>query len=150
MNGYLLDTSVLSAFAPDRAALSPTFQGWLSRTGRRQTWYIPAIAAAEVQKGVAKLKRAGGAQRAERLERWLASLLTEFDERVLSIGSAIARRAGEMEDAAIARGRSPGLPDVLIAATAVEHDLTILTANNRDFEALKVANLNPFGAEPEA
>lgn len=55
-----------------------------------------------------------------------------------------------MEDAAIARGRSPGLPDVLIAATAVEHDLTILTANNRHFEALKVANLNPFGAEPEA
>jgi predicted nucleic acid-binding protein len=149
LNGYLLDTSVLSVLAPDRAGLSPTFQAWLSRTGRRQTWYIPAIAAAEVQKGVAKLRRAGGAQRAERLERWLDGLLAEFDEQVLSIGSAIARQAGEMEDAATARGRSPGLPDILIAATALEHDLTILTANTRHFDVLKVANLNPFGTEPE-
>lgn len=54
-----------------------------------------------------------------------------------------------MEDAAIARGRSPGLPDILIAATALEHDLTILTANTRHFDVLKVANLNPFGTEPE-
>ncbi|TIP71674.1 MAG: type II toxin-antitoxin system VapC family toxin [Mesorhizobium sp.] len=150
MNGYLLDTSVLSILAPDRAARSPDFQAWLSRVGRRHTWYVPAIAAAEVQKDIAKLRRAGGIDRAERLERWLDNLLVEFDERVLSIGSAIARRAGEMDDAAIARGRSPGLPDILIAATALEHDLTILTANNRHFEALEVANLNPFGAEPKA
>ncbi|MBZ9695842.1 MULTISPECIES: type II toxin-antitoxin system VapC family toxin [unclassified Mesorhizobium] len=147
MNGYLLDTSVLSVFAPDRAALPPAFQTWLSHTGRRHTWYIPAIAAAEVQKGVAKLRRAGGTQRAERLERWLDSLLDEFDERLLSVGSAIARRAGEMEDMAIALGRNPGLPDILIAATALVHDLTILTANNRHFDALKVASLNPFEAE---
>ena len=148
MNGYLLDTSVLSVFAPDRAALSPAFQAWLSHTGRRQTWYIPAIAVGEVQKGVAKLRRAGGVERAERLERWLDSLLVEFDERVLSVGSAIARRAGEMEDVVIALGRNPGLPDILIAATALEHDLTVLTANNRHFDTMKVANLNPFEAEP--
>lgn len=55
-----------------------------------------------------------------------------------------------MEDTAIAHGRSPGLPDILIAATALEHGLTILTANNRHFDALKVANLNPFDTEPEA
>jgi predicted nucleic acid-binding protein len=150
LSGYLLDTSVLSVFAPDRAALSAAFQAWLSYNGRRQTWYIPAIAAAEVQKGVAKLRRAGGLQRAERLERWLDSLLAEFDERVLPVDSAVARRAGEMEDMAIALGRNPGLPDILIAATALEHDLTILTANNRHFDVLKVANLNPFEAESGA
>ena len=49
-----------------------------------------------------------------------------------------------MQDDAIARGRSPGLPDILIAATAVEHGLTILTANTRHFNVLQVANLNPL------
>jgi predicted nucleic acid-binding protein len=150
LTGYLLDTSVLSVFAPDRPALSPVFQAWLSSVGRRETWHIPAIATAGVQKGVARLRRAGGFQRAERLERWLDNLLVEFDERVLPIGFAIARRAGAMEDAAIARGRSPGLPDILIAATALEHDLTVLTTNSRHFEVLEVANLNPFAAGREA
>ena len=55
-----------------------------------------------------------------------------------------------MEDMAIALGRNPSLPDILIAATALERDLTILTANNRHFDVLKVANLNPFEAESGA
>ena len=146
MSGYLLDTSVLSAFAPDRPELPSAFKGWLSAVGRHQTWYVPAIAAAEVQKGVAKLRRAGGIQRAARLEQWLERLLSEFGERVLPIDSATARTAGSMEDSAIARGRNPGLSDILIAATAAEHDLVVLTANSRHFEALEVAHFNPFAA----
>ena len=146
MSGYLLDTSVLSAFAPDRPPHTPPFQAWLSTAGRRLAWHIPVIAVAEVQKGVAKLRRAGGLHRAERLEQWLDRLVVDFSERVLPIGPAIARKAGNMLDDAIARGLSPGLPDILIAATAVEHGLTILTANTRHFNVLQVANLNPLAS----
>lgn len=144
MNGYLLDTSVLSAFAPERPPHTPVFQAWLSTAGRRLPWHIPVIAVAEVQKGVAKLTRVGGLHRAERLEQWLDRLVVDFGERILPIGAAIARRAGNMQDDVIAVGRNPGLPDILIAATAVEHGLTILTANTRHFDVLEVANLNPF------
>lgn len=144
MSGFLLDTSVLSAFAPDRPPLPSAFDDWLSRMGRHEAWYLPAIAAAEVQKGVAKLRHAGGVKRAKGLEQWLDNLLDEFGERVLPIGIAIARRAGEIEAVAVARGRGPGLADILIAATAVEHDLTVLTTNSRHFDALDVENLNPF------
>lgn len=49
-----------------------------------------------------------------------------------------------MEDAAIARGRSPGLADILIAATAQVRGLTVLTANVRHFEVLETPYLNPF------
>ena len=144
MSGFLLDMSVLSAFAPGRPELPETFGQWLEEKGRREAWYVPAIAAAEVQKGVAKLRRSGAKARASQLEQWLTELLTEFGERILPIDAAVARQAGEMEDAAIALGRDPGLPDVLIAATAQQHGLTVLTANVRHFAALGVPHLNPL------
>ncbi len=67
--------------------------------------------------------------------------------RTMQVREAKARRAGTMEDAAIAGGRSPGLPDILIAATALEHELTVLTTNCRHFEVFEVANLNPFAPD---
>ena len=144
MSGFLLDTSVLSAFAPDRAALPPIFGDWLAKIGRGEAWHLPVIAAGEVQKGVAKLRRAGGEKRAQRLEEWLERILSEFGERVLPVTAAIARKAGEMEDKALAEGRHPGLADILIACTAIEHRLTVLTTNNRHFDVLGVAHINPM------
>jgi predicted nucleic acid-binding protein len=109
-----------------------------------EQWFVPVIAIAEIQKGVAKLRRVGAAARADRLEKWLHDILEEYDGRVVPITESIARRVGDMEDAAIAKGRSPGLPDILIASTALELGLTVVTANSRHFEYLDVANLNPF------
>jgi predicted nucleic acid-binding protein len=148
LSGFLLDTSVLSGFAPDRPELPKTFRIWLDRQGRHEPWYVPSIAAAEVQKGVAKLRRSGAGARADRLEQWLDELLSEFGERVLPVDTAVARRAGDIEDAAIARGRHPGLPDILIAATAQLHQLTILTSNTRHFAELGVLHFDPFSVGP--
>lgn len=83
-------------------------------------------------------------ERAARLEQWLENLLSEFGEKVLPIDVATARTAGNMEDLSTARGRNPGLSDILIAATAVRHDLVVLTANSRHFEALGAAHFNPL------
>jgi predicted nucleic acid-binding protein len=49
-----------------------------------------------------------------------------------------------MDDAATARGRHPGLADVIIAATAAVHGLTVLSANGKHFEALDVPSVDPF------
>lgn len=146
MSGFLLDTSVLSVFAPDRPPPAPSFRDWLETVGRAQPWHLPVMAVAEVQKGVAKLRRAGGDLRAHRLEMWLEGLLGEFGSRVLPVSADVARRAGVIEDLVLAQGRHPGLPDILIAATADVFELTVLTVNTRHFSVLGVPFVNPFEA----
>lgn len=105
---------------------------------------MSSIVVLEVERGIAKLKRSGGHAKAKRIGDWFERLLTEFDQRILPVDVTVAREAGHLEDAAIARGRNPGLADVLIAATARLNSLSVLTANVRHFAALDVPYLNPF------
>ncbi|SFK20868.1 hypothetical protein SAMN04488498_103382 [Mesorhizobium albiziae] len=105
---------------------------------------MSSIVILEIQRGISRLRRAGGTTRASGLDHWLGSLLVDFREQTLSVDTEIARLAGEIEDAAIARGRNPGLADILNAATALTHDLTVVTSNMRHFEPLGVRHLDPF------
>jgi len=116
----------------------------MTEQGRRETLFTSAIVVEEVQKGLARLKRLDAAARAARLEDWLEGILARFGDRVLPVDGVVARRAGEIEDAAIARGRNPGLADVLIAATADRHELMVATANFRHFAALGVPHFDPI------
>lgn len=138
MTGYLVDTSILSVFGPGRPPVPHAVGRWMDRQGTAQTLFVPAIAIAEIERGIARLYRSGGVARAAELTQWLDGLLERFAGNILTIDEAVARRAGRIDDAATAAGRHPGLADVLIAATAAEHRLTILTANVRHFEPLGV------------
>ena len=66
------------------------------------------------------------------------------DSRVLPVTEAIARRAGEIRALQSLRGHARSQPDMLIAATAQVHALTLVTRNVRDFEGCGVGILNPF------
>lgn len=147
MSGYLLDTSFVSVFAPARPLLPAHLQNWIAEQREHGSWYLSSIVVVELERGIAKLARSGGNAKAERISQWFEQLLNEFDERIISVDRAIAREAGRMEDAAIARGRSPGLADVLIGATARLNSLSVLTANERHFEILEVPYLNPFASK---
>jgi toxin FitB len=144
VNGFLLDTSVLSTFAPDRPELPVQLRDWIMDQGQRDRLFVSTIVILETQRGIAKLLRAGGKARADRLEHWLAGVLVDFKEQLLSIDPIIARAAGELEDASIAAGRSTGLADILVAATAQVHSLTVLTTNVRHFAVLATPHLDPF------
>ncbi len=144
MSGYLLDTSFLSAFAPDRAPLPSRVQTWVAEQRERGAWYMSSIVVLEVERGIAKLMRSGGIAKAERLSLWFENLVIEFGQRIVPVDAVVAREAGRLEDVTIGRGFSPGLADVLIAATARLNDFTVLTANVRHFAALDVPYLNPF------
>jgi predicted nucleic acid-binding protein len=72
-----------------------------------------------------------------------------FGERVLAVDATVARAAGALSEAAVAMGRHPGYADVLIAATARVHDLLLLTANTKHFDAIGVANADPSRAAPD-
>jgi predicted nucleic acid-binding protein len=146
-NGYLLDTSILSALAPDKPAPPSEFAAWL-RT-RSDRLFIPCIAVAEVEQGICKLRRAGGAARADQLADWVNNLIERYADRVLPLDAAACRMAGRLADTAIAIGRHPGFPDVVIAALAQQAGLIILTRNVRHFIPLGVASVDPFEQLPD-
>lgn len=145
--GYLLDTSVLSAFAPDKPPLPPGFDAWLrARSGRL---FIPCIAVAELEQGIRKLRRGGGSARAARLSAWLDGLIEQFADRLLPLDTAACRIAGQIADRAVAAGKHPGFPDVAIAALAQQAGLMVLTCKVRHFVALGIACADPFEQLPD-
>jgi toxin FitB len=145
--GYLLDTSVVSVLAPGREAFVPaSWAPWLQ--ANHQALFLPAIAIAEMAQGIGKLRRAGGTERADRLDRWLDGLLSTYANRILPLDAPAARLAGQLSDAAQAQGRHPGFADVAIAALAQHAGLLLLTCNLKHFEPLGVACADPMVALP--
>jgi len=141
--GYLLDTSVVSLLAPGRVALVATpLSEWLQ--AHHQALFLPAVTIAEIAQGIGKLRRAGGVERADRLDRWLDGLLASYTDRILPLDAQAARLAGQISDFAIARGCHPGFADVAIAALAQNADLLLLTCNLKHFEPLGVACADPL------
>ena len=140
MNGFLIDTNVLSEYnrpgGPD-----PGVKRWLEATDR-QTQHVSVITLAEIQTGIELL--AEGKRRAQ-LEEWLRQDLEAwFSGRVLQVGRQVATRWASL----VAQGRRGGRPlpmiDPLIAATALVHDLNIVTRSTRDFEGIGATTINPW------
>jgi predicted nucleic acid-binding protein len=145
--GYLLDTSVVSALAPGREAFVPTALGvWLQ--AHHEELFLPSIAIAEMAQGIGKLRRAGGVERADRLDRWLDGLLAAYADRILPLDAHVARLAGQISEAAMAGGRHPGFADVAIAALAQHGGLLLLTCNLKHFQPLGVDCADPLVALP--
>jgi len=63
VTGWLLDTNVLSAFAPGKPAVAPAIAAWFDE--RTDALFLSAITAAEIEAGIAKLRRTGSGQRAD-------------------------------------------------------------------------------------
>lgn len=110
--------------------------------------FLSAITLAEIEQGIAQARRLGAHAKAIRLATWLETLIHLYRARMLPLDVRAARIAGSLSDLARSRGHAPGFPDLAIAATAVAHNLTILTANVRDFAPLGVPVHNPFKTLP--
>lgn len=146
MSGYLLDTSVISLVGPGKPPLAVEVTDWLR--DHADALFVPIVAVAEIEQGIAKLRRAGGTGRADRLSAWLDGLIGGYGTRILTLDTTSARTAGQLSDAARATGRNPGFADMAIAAIAVTHDLVVLTRNVRHFGPLGVAHVDPIEALP--
>jgi predicted nucleic acid-binding protein len=143
---YLVDTDVISAGAPSKTGASQALVAWMDETSA--DLYVSAVSIAEIEAGIAKLRRQGAERRAEDLAAWLDALLHLYAERVLPFEVRAARIAGALADRARSEGRAPGFADVLIAATAKLRGLTILTRNARHFEPLGVPFFDPYERLP--
>ncbi len=113
-----------------------------------RTLYLSVVTVAEIESGIAKAGREGAARKAERLAGWLESVLHLYGERILPVTTGAARLAGRLADKARGAGASPGFADILIAATACDSGLTILTRNTKHFVPLSVAVMDPWVSLP--
>lgn len=148
-SGFLVDTSIVSAFAPGRTAVAEETAKWLLAQGEAERLHLSVITIAEIERGLRKLARAGGTARVKALSEWLRELIDLYGDRLLPIDAATARLAGEIEDHAIANSVHPGFADVLIAATAQAHALDLLTANIKHFRPLGIRCFNPIDGLPD-
>jgi len=144
---YLVDTNVISAGAPSR--LVPVgLVGWMDV--HSALLFLSAVTVAEIEDGIAKLRREGATRKSADLAAWLEAILHLYGDRILAFDMATARIAGILSDRARGQGHAPGFSDIIIAATAQHHGLAILSRNIRHFAPLNVPVLDPFVALPPA
>ena len=132
---YLLDTCLISELR--KTSCNPGVAAWMSSIEPDEA-FLSVITLGEIRRGI-ELHRSKDAKASGALERWLFGLESHYAERVLPITAAIAYRWGRL---------SPNQPlpvsDALIAATGLEHKLTVVTRNVADFQRSGVNSLNPF------
>lgn len=137
---FLLDTNVVSALAPHNVDRHPELIAWMRRNDRLLR--LSVVTASEVEAGIAKAVRTGARAKSASLRKWWAGLVELYDDRILQVDLRIAEAAGQMLDEA--RAHDPGYEDILIAATARVHGMTVLTRNERHFAPLGVDVVDPF------
>ena len=138
---FLVDTNVISARASSRVPL-PELAAWMN--AHSAELFLSTVPITEIEDGIAKAKREGATRKARDLTAWLETVLHLYAARILPFDVASARLAGCLSDRARGQGHAPGFADIIIAATAQHHGLTILTRNLRHFEPLGVAVHDPF------
>jgi predicted nucleic acid-binding protein len=144
---YLVDTNVISAGAPSRGVSSALVE-WMD--AHSASLFLSAVTVAEIEDGIAKLRREGARRKSADLAAWLEAVLHLYADRVLAFDVATARIAGVISDRARGLGQSPGFADIIIGATARQHRLTILSRNVRHLAALGVTVIDPFSNLPPA
>jgi len=144
---YLVDTNVISQAAPTRKPEAASLVDWMD--AHSNDLFVSAITIAEIESGIAKLRREGARRKAANLTEWLEVVLHLYSERVLDVDVSVARVLGPLSDRTRAIGKPPGLADLIIAATAIEHGLTILTRNVKHFAPLGVKVHDPFSSLPK-
>lgn len=134
---YLLDTNVVSELARSRP--EPAVADWFAGVSD-EALYLSVLTLGELRKGVELLRQ--GAKR-ERLRLWLETdVPTWFGHRLLPVDAAVADRWGRLLAAA---RRTHSTTDSLIAATALQHDLRLVTRNVADFDFAGLEVVNPWG-----
>lgn len=150
MRSYVLDTNVISAFSPGRPgkpAPDPAVVLWIRHN--EDSLYLSAVTPLEIEAGLLKLGRTSPGRWHTQMAEWFALFLEQFTDRVLPLDLSVARIAAAITDRNAARGLDPGLPDIVIAATAAANGMTLLTRNLRHFIASEVEALDPFQTLPE-
>jgi predicted nucleic acid-binding protein len=128
----LVDTNIISELCRPRP--DPGVLGWAERI---KEFRLSVISVEEIAHGLAWHPN-------DRVLGWVEAFFSRH--AILPISPEIARRAGSVRGRLAAQGSARSQADMLIAATAMVHGLTVVTRNTRDFEGCGIPLLNPFSA----
>ena len=141
MSGFLLDTNCISELV--RAKPEPRVLEWMEAVDETLL-YLSVLTLGEIRKGLAGLAQS---KRRTLLENWLeVELQPRFSGRIMSIDTAIADRWGLLTAEAKRNGKPLSIIDGLLAATALQHNLTVVSRNTSDFANTHVPVLDPWEA----
>jgi len=136
VNGFLLDTNVLSELRKERK-FHPAVRLWYDSVAEEDL-YLSVLVLGEIRHGIERI-RLRDPRAARALDGWMSRIATEFADRVLPIDAEVADKWGHL-------GLERPLPvvDGYLAATASVHDLTLVSRDKTAFENLSVRFLDPF------
>jgi predicted nucleic acid-binding protein len=137
---YLLDTNVVSMLDPRRHQQSPSLVTWIGKNA--QLLFMSVVSLVEMERGVLKLKRNRKLARAGELKGILEEIVLRFGDRLLPVNAGTALRTARLAE--LTHRQPVELPNLIIAATAIENNLILLTRNKGDFTRLAVKQLDPF------
>ena len=132
---YLVDANVLSE--PTKEATDPKIVAWLQVNEAKLV--VDAVIIGELRIGILALPKG---RKRQKLEEWFEALVETIE--CLPWDADVSRRWAALVVELRRKGETVPLLDGMIAATALEHDLTIATRNTRDFKKTGVKTVNPF------
>jgi predicted nucleic acid-binding protein len=138
LSAYLLDTNIVSEIRKGPRSDAGVAR-WFADADR-DTLFISVLSLGEIRRGIERIRRRDP-KRSLALERWLFDLQEGFSERILPITAEICDQWGR-----ISAPRPLPVADALLAATALVHELTLVTRNTAEIEDTGVPLLNPFGS----
>jgi len=139
VSGFLLDTNVISELV--KARPEPRVTRWIEAT-EETLLYLSVLTIGEIRKGVTSLPQSA---RRITLEAWLDhDLVLRFADRILPVDQLVADRWGRIAGGAAGKKSPVPVIDGLFAATALHHNLILVTRNTRDIAATGVPAFNPW------
>ena len=135
---FLVDTNVLSELT--RTAPNEGVRQWVKAAPQWQL-YVSVLTLAELHRGISRLPSSA---RRRTLENWLTEARIGFEDRALPVDEDVAIRWAALGVTLDRVGRPVPILDGLLAATALHHNLTVVTRNTRDFEATGARIFNPW------
>lgn len=136
---YLIDTNVISEVRKGGKADKGVRQFFARITDRQEEVFLSVVTIGELRRGIELIRYRGNERQAQLLEEWLTSLLGGYSDNILNIDAEIAQIWGKL--------RVPHPENALdkqIAATALIHNLTLVTRNQKDYENTGIKLFNPF------
>lgn len=136
---YLYDTNILSELRKKR--INPQAEKFITSVNENnQQVFISSLTIGEIVKGIEVLKKRNDNVQAGHIQAWYETITADFITNTIPFDNACARVWGRL----VAHNNAHNSVDLQIAATAIVHDLILVTRNTKDIATTGVTFINPF------